>query len=88
MLEQQGRDSSTYPVTPLEAMVFCESTEDVAAVLKLPDAHAVPVIAFGVDSSLEGHPLAVQAASASTWRAWTASSPSTPKTSPPPSRPA
>ena len=29
--EQHGRDESTYPVTPPEAVVFCESTEDVAA---------------------------------------------------------
>ena len=34
--------------------------EDVAAVVKLADRHAVPVIPFGVGSSLEGHLLAVQ----------------------------
>ncbi len=58
--EQHGRDESTYPVTPPEAVVFCESTEDVAAVVKLAAEHAVPVIPFGVGSSLEGHLLAVQ----------------------------
>ena len=40
--------------------MFCESTEDVADVVKLADRHAVPVIPFGVGSSLEGHLLAVQ----------------------------
>ena len=58
--EQHGRDESPYPVTPPEVVVFCESTEDVAAVVKLADQHAVPVIPFGVGSSLEGHLLAVQ----------------------------
>jgi len=58
--EQHGRDESTYPVTPPEVVVFCESTEDVAAVVALANAHAVPVIPFGVGSSLEGHLMAVQ----------------------------
>ena len=58
--EQHGRDESTYPVTPPEAVVFCESTDDVAAVVTLAAEHAVPVIPFGVGSSLEGHLLAVQ----------------------------
>jgi D-lactate dehydrogenase (cytochrome) len=58
--EQHGRDESTYPITPPEAVVFCESTEDVAAVVALCHEHAVPVIPFGVGSSLEGHLLAVQ----------------------------
>jgi D-lactate dehydrogenase (cytochrome) len=58
--EQHGRDESPFPVTPPEVVVFCESIEDVSAVLRLADAHAVPVIAYGTGSSLEGHLLAVQ----------------------------
>jgi D-lactate dehydrogenase (cytochrome) len=58
--EQHGRDESTYPVTPPDAVVFCESTDDVAAVVALAHQHAVPVIPFGIGSSLEGHLLAVQ----------------------------
>jgi D-lactate dehydrogenase (cytochrome) len=58
--EQHGRDESPYPVTPPEAVVFCESTADVAAAVTLAAAHAVPVIPFGIGSSLEGHLLAVQ----------------------------
>ncbi len=57
---QHGRDESPLDAPPPEAVVFCESTEDVAAVLALADQHAVPVIPFGVGSSLEGHLLAVQ----------------------------
>jgi D-lactate dehydrogenase (cytochrome) len=58
--EQHGRDESPFDVPPPEVVVFCESTEDVAAVVKLADEYAVPVIPFGVGSSLEGHLLAVQ----------------------------
>ena len=58
--EQHGRDESTYPVTPPDAVVFCENTDDVAAVVALANQHAVPVIPFGVGSSLEGHLMAVQ----------------------------
>ena len=58
--EQHGRDESPIDAPPPEVVVFCESTEDVADVVKLADRHAVPVIPFGVGSSLEGHLLAVQ----------------------------
>jgi len=58
--EQHGRDESPFDAPPPEAVVFCESTEDVAEVVKLADQYAVPVIPFGVGSSLEGHLLAVQ----------------------------
>ena len=58
--EQHGRDESPYPVTPPEVVVFCESTEEVAAVVALAHQHAVPVIPYGTGSSLEGHLLAVQ----------------------------
>ena len=58
--EQHGRDESPFPVTPPDVVVFCESTQDVAAVVTLAAEHSVPVIAFGIGSSLEGHLLAVQ----------------------------
>jgi len=58
--EQHGRDESPFPVTPPEVVVFCESTDDVTAVVRLAGEHAVPVIPYGVGTSLEGHLLAVQ----------------------------
>jgi D-lactate dehydrogenase (cytochrome) len=58
--EQHGRDESPFPVTPPEAVVFCESDDDVAFVVGEAARHGVPVIPFGVGSSLEGHLLAVQ----------------------------
>jgi D-lactate dehydrogenase (cytochrome) len=58
--EQHGRDESPFEVTPPDAVLFCESTADVAAAVALAAQHSVPVIPFGVGSSLEGHLLAVQ----------------------------
>lgn len=58
--EQHGRDESPFDVRPPDAVVFCETTEEVSAVVALANRHAVPVIPFGVGSSLEGHLLAVQ----------------------------
>ncbi len=58
--EQHGRDESPFDVPPPEAVVFAQSNEDVAAVVALAAEHGVPVIPFGVGSSLEGHLLAVQ----------------------------
>jgi D-lactate dehydrogenase (cytochrome) len=59
--EQHGRDESAYTsVPPPAAVVFAESTADVADAIRLASEHSVPVIPFGVGSSLEGHLLAVQ----------------------------
>ncbi len=58
--DQHGRDESIYPLAAPDAVVFCDSTDDVAAALALAHEHAVPVIPYGAGSSLEGHLLAVQ----------------------------
>jgi D-lactate dehydrogenase (cytochrome) len=59
--EQHGRDESAFTtVPPPSAVVFAESTQDVADAVALCARHKVPVIPFGVGSSLEGHLLAVQ----------------------------
>jgi D-lactate dehydrogenase (cytochrome) len=58
--EQHGRDESSFDAPPPAAVVFAESTQDVADAVKLASDHSVPVIPFGVGSSLEGHLLAVQ----------------------------
>jgi D-lactate dehydrogenase (cytochrome) len=58
--EQHGRDESAFSVAPPEAVVFAESTQDVADAVRLAAQYKVPVIPFGVGSSLEGHLLAVQ----------------------------
>ncbi len=53
--------SPPFEAPPPAAVVFAESTQDVADAVKLAErSHDVPVIPFGVGSSLEGHLLAVQ----------------------------
>ncbi len=59
--EQHGRDESAFTtVPPPAAVVFAQSSQDVADAVQLCAQHRVPVIPFGVGSSLEGHLLAVQ----------------------------
>ncbi len=58
--EQHGRDESAMQAPPPVAVVFAQSTEDVAAAVQLAAQYRAPVIPFGVGSSLEGHLLAVQ----------------------------
>ena len=59
--EQHGRDESAFTtVPPPAAVVFAENTQDVADAVALAAQFKVPVIPFGVGSSLEGHLLAVQ----------------------------
>src|SRR5512147_252381 len=57
--DHHGRDESPDAPMPPDAVVFAESTDDVAAVVVLAAAHRVPVIPYGVGSSIEGHLLAV-----------------------------
>jgi D-lactate dehydrogenase (cytochrome) len=58
--EQHGRDESSFQAPPPAAVVFAERTQDVADAVKLASEYEVPVIPFGVGTSLEGHLLAVQ----------------------------
>src|SRR4051812_6054503 len=58
--EQHGRDESSFEAPPPAAVVFAESTKDVADAVTLASQYDTPVIPFGVGSSLEGHLLAVQ----------------------------
>lgn len=59
--EQHGRDESAFThVPPPAAVVFAESTQDVADAVRIAAQWRVPVIPFGVGSSLEGQLLAVR----------------------------
>ena len=57
---QHGRDESSFEAPPPSAVVFAESTQDVADAIRLASEYSVPVIPYGTGSSLEGHLLAVQ----------------------------
>ena len=59
--EQHGRDESAFThVPPPCGVVFALNTADVSDAVALAAHYRVPVIPFGVGSSLEGHLLAVQ----------------------------
>lgn len=58
--EHHGRDESPYPAMLPDAVVFAQSTEEVAEVARLCNEHRVPLIPYGAGSSLEGHILAIQ----------------------------
>jgi D-lactate dehydrogenase (cytochrome) len=58
--EHHGRDESAYPPMPPQAVVFARSTDEVAALVRLAALHRVPVIPYGVGTSLEGHLLAIE----------------------------
>jgi D-lactate dehydrogenase (cytochrome) len=53
--EQHGHTLTWLPVQPPDAVVFAQSTEEVASIVKLCAQHRVPVIPFGTGTSLEGH---------------------------------
>jgi D-lactate dehydrogenase (cytochrome) len=52
---QHGNQLSEVPNEPPDAVLFPETTEQVADAVRICAAHRVPVIAFGVGSSFEGH---------------------------------
>lgn len=59
MREHHGRDESSYaPMLP-DAVVFAQTTEEVAEAVKLCSSHEVPIIPYGTGTSLEGHVLAL-----------------------------
>ncbi|HEY7240745.1 MAG TPA: FAD-binding protein, partial [Burkholderiales bacterium] len=58
--EHHGKDESYFPYALPDAVVFVESTEEVRDVVEICRRHRVPMIPFGVGTSLEGHILAVQ----------------------------
>jgi D-lactate dehydrogenase (cytochrome) len=58
--EQHGRDESFHPSAPPDAVVFVESNEEVAEIMKLCVQHGTPIIPYGTGTSLEGHVAALQ----------------------------
>jgi len=58
--DHHGRDESPFPPMLPDAVVFAQSTDDVAWLAQRCHEHKVPLIPYGVGSSLEGHILAIQ----------------------------
>ncbi|MBY8977002.1 FAD-binding protein [Rhodobacteraceae bacterium NNCM2] len=55
-----GRNEAWYPVTPPDAVVWPETTEEVSLVARTCTEHGCPIVAWGAGTSLEGHIVAVQ----------------------------
>src|SRR2546421_11989945 len=58
--EHHGKDESYFPYALPDVVVFVESTEEVRDVVNICRRHRVPMIPFGVGTSLEGHILALE----------------------------
>ena len=57
--EHHGKDESYFPYAPPDVVVFAHTTEEVRDIVNICRRHRVPMIPFGVGTSLEGHILAV-----------------------------
>ena len=53
--QQHGHTTTWHHNEPPDAVVFPQSTQDVQQIVRICARHAVPVIAFGTGTSLEGH---------------------------------
>jgi D-lactate dehydrogenase (cytochrome) len=60
ILEQHSKDESYHTPHLPDVVVFPVSTEEVRAVLRFANEHSIPVVPFGVGSSLEGHVIPVR----------------------------
>jgi D-lactate dehydrogenase (cytochrome) len=58
--EHHGKDESYFPYALPDAVVFPHSTEEVRDVVNICRRHRVPMIPYGVGTSLEGHILAIE----------------------------
>src|SRR5258707_11956535 len=57
--EHHGKDESYFPYALPDAVIYVKSTEEVRDAVNICRRHRVPMIPYGVGTSLEGHILAV-----------------------------
>ena len=57
--EHHGKDESYFPYALPDVVVFAKTTEEVRDIVNICRAHRVPIIPYGVGTSLEGHILAI-----------------------------
>jgi D-lactate dehydrogenase (cytochrome) len=53
--DQHGRDESFHPGAAPDAVVYPESPEEAAAIVRVCRDHRAPIVPFGAGTSLEGH---------------------------------
>ena len=53
--EQHGHTTTGIENQPPDAVVFAQSTQDVAEIVRVAAEHKVPIVPFGTGTSLEGH---------------------------------
>ncbi|WP_417243116.1 FAD-binding oxidoreductase [Celeribacter sp.] len=58
-LEVHGRSETWFTATPPDAVAYPETTDEVAAMMKICYTHDIPVTAWGAGTSLEGQTLAI-----------------------------
>lgn len=58
-LDIHGRSETYFPLTPPDAVAYPETTAEVSEIVKICAAHGCPVVPWGVGTSLEAGPLAV-----------------------------
>ena len=58
--EHHARDESGHPASLPDAVVFAESTADVAAILRLASQCRLPVVPFGTGTGIEGASIPVR----------------------------
>jgi len=58
--DQHGKGEDHHPVLPPDAVIYANSTEEVAEIVKVCAEHKVPIIPFGTGTSLEGHVAALE----------------------------
>lgn len=58
--DHHGRDESWHPTMPPDAVIFPETTEEVANAVTICAAYGVPIIPYGTGTSLEGHVAALE----------------------------
>lgn len=55
VLEQHSKDESYHEPALPQVVVYPKTTEEVRKIVKIANHHQLPVVAFGIGSSLEGH---------------------------------
>src|SRR6476620_5536495 len=58
--EHHGKDESYFPYAPPDVVIYVKTTEEVRDAVNICRRHRVPMIPYGVGTSLEGHILAVK----------------------------